>query len=396
MTIDRIKSDVIICCVGSFINIIAMTVIMPFLPEFISTMGHSGGISVLVWSSLCYSATFLTAALLAPLWGRLSDHYGSRLNLIRASIGMLISMTLTSFAQTPLELFICRALVGVAGGYTSGAAILIAKRTGGRGGLSQGVLSSSILLGSLIGPPAGSWLALKVGMAGSLRIAALMIFFNCVATYFLAKDTTISSRKKTRSTANTADLSFSIVYLTVIAVVMAASISLEPMISTYVKLYSHTQNVLQGAGLALSAIAVASIISATLLGYLGDKIGYKIVIIISLMAGAFVLILHAFAQSVWQIVAVRFALGLALGGIIPCVRAYIKSVAKPDHIGALIGLTTSAQYVGQVVGPVSAGFIAAQWTLNIVFYSTSLCVLAAALFVCFSQTERSDTITHEQ
>ncbi|WP_181441987.1 MFS transporter [Swingsia samuiensis] len=325
----------------------------------------------------------MTAALLAPFWGRLSDRYGARVNLLRASFGMLISMTLTSFARTPLELLLCRSLVGIAGGYTSGAARLIAKRKNNKGGLAQGMFSSSIFLGSLIGPPLGSWFSQFFGMEGALRLTAAMILFNCAATCFLSQDTENSSTQQRKlSPFDKSYFKFAVIYMTVIAIVMAASVSIEPNISTYVMIYGHTDNVIKGAGFALAAIAVASIVSATIFGYLGDKIGYKAVIAFGLITGSVILILHAFVETLWEIVAIRFCLGLALGGIIPCIRAYIKMAFKPDSVGSLIGLTTSAQYIGQVVGPVSAGLIAARWGLNPVFYITGIFVILGALLVC--------------
>src|SRR6202034_3328589 len=98
-------------------------------------------------------ATFFTAALTAPLWGRLADRYGRKLMLIRASLGMAVAMSLMGMAHTVWQLVALRLLAGLLGGYASGSTILIATQTPkARSGWALGTLSSGIMAGSLGGP----------------------------------------------------------------------------------------------------------------------------------------------------------------------------------------------------------------------------------------------------
>ena len=93
------KRNLGVCVFGSFTTIVAMTLLLPFLPLYVEELGVSDHAAIVQWSGVAYGATFLTAAMFAPLWGRLGDLYGRKLMLIRASLGMAVAMSLIGLAQ---------------------------------------------------------------------------------------------------------------------------------------------------------------------------------------------------------------------------------------------------------------------------------------------------------
>ena len=106
-----------------------MTLLLPFLPLYVEQLGVTDHAAIVQWSGIAYGATFFTAALTAPLWGRLADRYGRKLMLIRASLGMAVAMSLIGLAHNIWELVALRLLAGLLGGYTSGSMLLIAAQT---------------------------------------------------------------------------------------------------------------------------------------------------------------------------------------------------------------------------------------------------------------------------
>src|SRR5580693_482609 len=78
------RRNLAVCLVGSFTTIVAMTLLLPFLPIYVEQLGVSDPAAIAQWSGVAYGATFFAAALVAPLWGRLADRYGRKLMLIRA------------------------------------------------------------------------------------------------------------------------------------------------------------------------------------------------------------------------------------------------------------------------------------------------------------------------
>src|SRR5271154_1436975 len=113
------RRNLVVVVLGSFTTIVAMTLLLPFLPLYVEQLGVTDHAAIVQWSGIAYGATFLTAALTAPLWGRLGDRYGRKLMLIRASLGMAVAMSLIGLSQNVYELVGIRLLAGLLGGYSS-------------------------------------------------------------------------------------------------------------------------------------------------------------------------------------------------------------------------------------------------------------------------------------
>ena len=81
------QRNLIVCLFGSFTTVAAMTLILPFLPIYIEQLGVTGHAAIVQWSGVAYSASFITAGLVAPWGGYLGDRFGRKSMLLRASAG---------------------------------------------------------------------------------------------------------------------------------------------------------------------------------------------------------------------------------------------------------------------------------------------------------------------
>jgi len=150
------RQNLAVCLLGSFTTIVAMTLLLPFLPIYVEQLGVSDRAAIARWSGVAYGATFFAAALVAPLWGRLADRYGRKLMLIRASLGMAVAMSLIGMAHNVWELVGLRLFAGFAGGYSSGSTILVATQTPkARSGWALGMLTSGVMASNLVDPLIG-------------------------------------------------------------------------------------------------------------------------------------------------------------------------------------------------------------------------------------------------
>jgi MFS family permease len=385
------QRNLAICFFGSFINIVAMTLLLPFLPIYIEQLGVEGHAQIVQWSGIAYGATFLSAALVAPLWGRLADRYGSKQNLIRASLGMVVSMALIGLAQNVWQLVLLRFLVGLAGGYTSGSYVIVAAQTPkDRSAWALGTLASGIMAGSLVGPLIGGVLPAVLDIRSIFFLASACIFLNFLATCLFVREEKRVAPDRTNSTplpATDAGLSnnqrtvvFSM--LATASLLMVANMSIEPIITVYVQqLVEAAGSVTFYAGLTMSAAALGSIISAPRLGKIADRIGGLKVVAASLALAGLLLIPQAFVSDIWQLIALRFCMGLALGGLLPCVTALIRHNVDDRSVGRMLGYSTSAQYAGQVLGPVAGGFFAGHIGIRSVFIATCVLLLGCALWI---------------
>ncbi len=379
------RRNLAVCFAGSFSTIVAMTLLLPFLPLYVQELGAVGHEAIVQWSGIAYGATFFAAALVAPLWGRLGDRYGRKLMLVRASFGMAVCMSLTGMVQTVWQLVLLRLLVGFAGGYASGSTILVAMQAPkARSGWALGVLSAGIMAGNLVGPLIGGALPPLIGIRATFLLAGGVIFLAFLATVFLIKEMPRPPKAKAGGPkkggwAQIPDKRPVVAMLATGMLLMFATMSIEPIITVYVgQLVQDASRVTLVSGVVMSAAALGAILSASRLGRLADRVGHWTVIVGALAVAALLLIPQAFVTAGWQLVALRFLMGLALGGLLPCVTSVIRHNV-PDGVGGnVLGLSISAQYVGQVAGPVLGGFIGGHFGMPAVFLGTAALLAAGA------------------
>ncbi len=380
------RRNLIVCLIGSFTTIVAMTLLLPFLPLYVEQLGVTDHAAIVQWSGIAYGATFFSAALTAPLWGRLGDRYGRKSMLIRASLGMAVSMSLIGMAQNVWQLVALRLFAGIAGGYASGSVILVATQTPRqRSGWALGVLSSGVMAGNLVGPLIGGALPQLIGIRQTFLAAGAVIFVAFLATTFLIREEARPPREKASKGeggwAAIPDKRPIIAMFVTGLLLMVATMSIEPIITVYVaQLVADPGRVTMVSGIAMSAAALGAILSASRLGKLADRIGHWTVIIGCLAVSAVLLVPQAFVTAGWQLVGLRFLMGLSLGGLLPCIASVIRH-SVPDRVaGNVLGLSTSAQYAGQVIGPLAGGFVGGHVGMRAVFIGTAVLMAVGAAF----------------
>ncbi|MGN6580674.1 MAG: MFS transporter [Bordetella sp.] len=393
---DYWKRNLIVCVFGSFTTIVAMTLLLPFLPLYVEQLGVRDHAAIVQWSGIAYGATFFSAALTAPLWGRLADRYGRKLMLIRASLGMAVAMSLLGMAHDIWQLVALRLLAGLLGGYASGSMVLVASQTPkARSGWALGVLSAGVMAGNLVGPLIGGLLPPLIGIRNTFLMAGGVIFFTFLATTFLIREAAHAFNGKTRKAgggwAQIPDKQPIAAMLATGLLVMFATMSIEPIITVYVAQLVEPTRVTFVAGLVMSAAALGSILSSSHLGKLADRVGHWRIIIACLFAAAALLIPQAFVTSSGQLIALRFLMGLALGGLLPCITSVIRHNVPETIVGGILGYSVSAQYAGQVLGPLGGGFVGGHIGMRSVFLGTAGLMAAGALVNLFVERRRSQS-----
>jgi MFS family permease len=378
------KRNLMVCVFGSFTTILAMTLLLPFLPIYVEQLGVTDHAAIVQWSGIAYGATFFSAALTAPLWGRLADRYGRKLMLIRASLGMAVAMSLIGMAHSVWQLVALRLLAGLLGGYASGSMVLVAAQTPkARSGWALGVLSAGIMAGNLVGPLVGGVLPPLIGIRSTFFLAGAVIFVTFLGTTFFIREEARPAQARTRKPGGGWSLitnKLPIVAMLVTGLLlMVAQMSIEPIITVYVAQLVEPSRVTFVAGVVMSAAALGSILSASQLGRLADRVGHWSVITASLAVSALLLIPQAFVDSGWQLILLRFLMGLALGGLLPCIAAVIRHNVPETIAGGILGYSVSAQYAGQVIGPIAGGFVGGHIGMRAVFLGTSALMAVGAI-----------------
>jgi MFS family permease len=376
-TAPRWKRNLAVCIFGSFTTIASMTLVVPFLPLYVEQLGIQGQASIAEWSGACFAAAFFTAGLVAPLWGKLADRYGRKLMLIRASLGMAVGMSLMGMVGNVWQFFGLRLFIGFLGGYAAGAMVLVATQSPkNRSGWALGMLSSGVMAGNLVGPLVGGLLPQRIGIRETFYLVASVIFVAFLATVFLIRENPHQPSKESATqngAPSSADGRIVALMLGLGLLTVLANMSVEPIITMYVgQIVKEPGQVTFVAGLVMSAAALGSILSASPLGKLADSTNHWIVIAASMALAACVLVPQGYVSEAWQLIGLRFAMGLGLGGLLPCITSVLRH-SVPDRIaGSVLGYLVSSQFAGLVVGPLLGGFVGGHLGMRAVFLATAL------------------------
>jgi MFS family permease len=380
------RRNLYVCLFGSFTNITAMTLLLPFLPIYVAELGVKTHAAVVEWSGIAYGVSFLGAGLLAPAWGKFADLYGRKLILMRASLAMALCMSMIGTAQNVWQLVFWRLLAGVLGGYASGAVVLVATQTPkSHSGWALGTLSTGVLAGTLLGPLIGGVLPGLIGLRGTFFLAGGVIFLAFLATCIFIREEHPRGPGRNRPAGRSAwsmipDRRPVIAMLVTAMLLMLANMSIEPIITVYVATLIHGGNVVLMSGVVMAGSALGSILAAPRLGRLADRIGAWKVIVACLTVTGVLLIPQAFVTNAWQLLGLRFLMGMSLAGLLPSINATIRHNVPDGAAGTILGYGTSAQYTGQVVGPVIGGFVGGHLGMRAVFLATTAVIFAGAAY----------------
>ena len=129
-------------------------------------------------------------------------------------------------------------------------------------------------------------------------------------------------------------------------------------------------------GLMASAALLSGFITAPGIGWLADRVGQRRVLWIGLLAHGVLVLAYIPARSPVALIGLRALEGIAIVGIAPPARALMNGLAPRSRQGEALGILSSAQMVGLMLGPALGTLLASQ-----VGYGTAFLVAAAPLFV---------------
>lgn len=406
------KRNLIVCWFGTFVTLIGMSQIAPIMPLYIKQLGIHNTSQIEQIAGIAFGVTFVVSAIFSPIWGYAADKFGRKPMLLRASFGMAIVVGSMGLAQNVYELIALRILQGVITGYSTACTTLIATQTEKKhAGWALGVLSTAFVSGSLLGPLLGGYLDEFLGLKFTFFLTGGLMLVAFFTTLFFVKENFVpSEKKKVESTKEVwRQLPNSKIILTLFVssfILQFAYYSIEPIITVYIGQLSRNLNhIALISGMAFSASGLASIIAAPRLGRLSDRIGPQKVVLGALILAGIIFIPQAFVKNPWQLMALRFGLGIATAGLSPSINTLLKKITPERLTGRIFGFNISAYYMGTFTGSVVGGQIASRLGIKYVFFITSALLFFNAVWIYkrvyiklknYSTAEQADIAADEE
>ena len=349
---------------------------IPFLSFYIQDLGVTHPDSIKMYTGLLNSAPAVTMAVMAPIWGMMSDKWGKKLMLMRAMFFAALVIGGMGMVTNVNQLVVLRLLQGVFTGTVTAASILVAAGTpNNRLSYALGFLSSSTFIGQSIGPVVGGFVAEIAGYRVSFYIGAILMLLDFFLVLFVVKESKADvlpeqtcENKDKQPPVLTIFTSLTVIMLITMLFMRIGRTVFSPYIPLFVQEVRGTSEGAAGiTGIISGIIAFLTAVSGLTLSRLGDRYHKLTLMIILLGAGTVLSLPLGLINNLWLFTALYGILFFVIGGIEPIVMSVTAEITPPERRGALFGVQGLVGSIGWAVAPMLGGAVSIKYSLRSVF-----------------------------
>ena len=366
---------------------IGMSAVVPFLPLFIRELGVTELKDTATWSGFVFAGPFFISFFLAPVWGSLGDKYGRKIMTLRAVFGLTIAQIIIGFSQNVTHLFLGRLLQGALSGFLPAAMALVASNTpDNKTGYALGLLQSSTAAGTVLGPLIGGVISDLFGYRFVFfSVAGLLFFTGILLLIFVNEENRVGGNKTYSFLEN-----WKYLFKNKVLRISALMITLTALGFSFVRpifvLYVETLNVSSKllptiTGALYSIMGIVSTFSAAWWGKRVEYKGVKKNLLIATVITGSMYAMHSVVNDPFTLIPVRILLGFGFGAMLPLLFTLISNNVSFERKGGVLGVASSFQIFGNIIGPVVGGYAAGVMGLKSSFIFTGLIFLVIASFI---------------
>ncbi len=373
-----------------FAESLAFGHLQAFTPLFLRQIGV-GVSSITAWTGFLGVIGSAVGLPLLPLWGALAERWGRKPVIVRSALIEVVLISLVARAHSPYTLAVARFLSGFVFGNTGVMMAMQSEATpSARLGIAIAWVSSGPAIGIAAGPLLGGVVASDLGLralfyfdAGLSALSALLLLL------FLhepprTRSAEATGRLAVQSLRDVLQLpavrSLFLVYLLFALGVTAV----QPFLPLWIRavarngvpaLLSGPPAYLIGLVLTLGGIAMA--IGTPVLGWLGDRLGARRSLSLSLFGNGAFLVLQGI-PSLGPLAVVQLLQGFFRGGVSANLMALLARAAPEDRRAAVMNLSLLPQQIAWFAGPALGTALAAGTGLQGMLLACGALAFAAA------------------
>jgi MFS family permease len=395
--------------VGVFVGLLGANFVFPFIPFFLKDELGVADSRVSYYTGLTASVTGLSLTLTAPLWGSLADRYGRKPMFLRALIGAGVLILLMGLVQAVWQLVALRFAMGAFAGTMGAAAALVAATTPReRVGYALGTLQTGVFAANMLGPFIGGVVAAQLGLRESFFFCGALYLVACALVWVFVREEPVGAAHPEPEAGHGQAKGGSLLdnlrvvvrerqILVMLALLYALWLSttfVRPVMPLSIDEFADESEHVQlstpwgdpelkeetATGIVFGVIGLTSTIAALAIAPLGQRFGYRnIVVLAAALTGALYIPVY-FAQSLLGFTLLLGAVGLFQGAMVPGTNALIAASTPEGKQGSAFGLASSMQSLALLTGPLAGGAIAGLLGIEAVYAVIGVILLGAALF----------------
>ena len=378
---------------------LAFSISWPFLPLMLRGLGAERGLET--WVGNTVLVFYVVSFVMNPIWGGVADHYGRKIMMLRATLGMGSFMVLSAFAPTPLWFAVLLCCVGVFNGNSgAGMALLVANTPPSRMGTALAFAQSGSLIGQTIGPAVGAVLATLVArhhwlywVSGSILFVAgtlVVIFVREVKQLAPGRWRLqwISPLRHLLAVPRLGPL-FLLAFLS--AVLWNGNVTIMSLYTLQLVAAQGMGGEAYWVGAVALALAISGLVAMPLWGRVLDRYPPVRVLGFTTAAAAVTHIPLLFLQTPLQLVLARALFGLSAAAMQPAIIRLLKEHAPAGMDARAISYATSFQFIAMGLAPFCAGLIGPVLGLR-AYFAFTIALTVAGLLLWVHSSKRSHCI----
>jgi DHA1 family multidrug resistance protein-like MFS transporter len=382
------KKNLLIVWICQFLAMVGMSAIVPFLPLFVRELGVTNLEETAGWSGLVFAGPFFISFFLTPIWGSLGDKYGRKIMTLRAVFGLALSQLIIGFSQDVTHLFVGRLLQGALSGFLPAAMALVASNTPEeKTGYALGLLQSSTSAGMVLGPLIGGVISDLIGFRNVFFVVSALLFLTgFLVLFFVKEEMKVNNNEKYSFVQNWKFLLSNKILRYSAAMIALTSVGfsfVRPIFVLYVETLNISTKFLPTiTGALYSIVGIFSTISSVWWGKRIEKHGIKKNLVIASLITGLMYCIHTFINDPYSLIPVRMLLGFGFGALLPLLFTSISKNISLERRGGVLGVASSFQILGNIIGPIAGGFSVGIIGLKFSFLLTGL-VFFVMIFISY-------------
>lgn len=380
------RGAILLLMLNLFLVFTGIGLVIPIMPKYMTELHISGSIM-----GLLVAAFSLTQLLCSPIAGRLSDSFGRKKIIVSGMIIFALSEWLFGASSTPVLLFASRMLGGIGAALIMPAVMAYTAdvTSNEERAVGMGYINAAITTGFIIGPGIGGFIAefgIRVPFYASAAAGAIAAM---ITTLILPESLPAEKRTHSKSVEKQSLWvqlmhSYREPYFLSLVIVFVMSFGLanyETIFGLFVDhKFSFTPKDI--AFIITFGSISGAVVQVSVFGWILNRFGEKKVISFCLIIASLFVLLTLFVSSYWLIITVTFIVFLSIDILRPTIGTQMSKMAQ-DQQGYVAGLNSAYTSLGNIVGPIAAGFLF-DININYPYISASL-----VLMLCFVLSMRA-------
>lgn len=382
------KTLLVISAIG-VVNALGYGIIIPLQYAYVARFGLDP-----LWFGLLFAAFSLAQFIATPIIGRLSDRFGRKPLLLYSVLGTAVSFILFAMAKSIPLLFFARILDGISGGNISVAQAVISDSTEKQDRAKWfGILGASFGFGFVVGPAIGGILS-GISITAPFYFAGIISLVASGLVAFMLKETLPAGIRETKH-GKLFDLSHLLkaLFEPYVGLLLAGNFLVALAFAIFILGFqAFTNDVLKLSPRDISLLfLIFGVISLPMQGFAVGKLVKRFsevtlltaAVIISLFSFIAMGLSHTFAT--FALASVALAIGNSL--FTPVISALLSKHARKEDQGGIMGLSQSYVSLGNILGPLAGGLLAAASVQNAFFGAAAvLGVMSLLVFIIARET----------